>query len=273
MTNFKYGYLTSLLYLFAHHAMCTTLHVGTNSIFKSISSAIGAAKSGDTIIIEGGIYKENEIKIDKSLYLKGLNYPVIDGVSNHGLILIKSNYVHIEGLLLENTGSSSLDDRAGVKILKSNHCIVEKNVFQNTCFGCFLSNSNHCLISNNRFSGSAITEMSSGGGVHLLHCDSCIIYENTISGHRDGIYFEFVTHSLITKNISRNNIRYGLHFMFSDNDKYVDNVFEENASGVAVMYTKHIIMNGNTFRNNWGGRHTGCILERFQRAALQAIIS
>ena len=65
---------------------------------------------------------------------------------------------------------------------------------------------------------------------------------NRITGHRDGIYFEFVTHSLIRDNYSFQNVRYGLHFMFSNNDRYEGNTFRDNGAGVAVMYSNHIDM-------------------------------
>jgi nitrous oxidase accessory protein len=42
--------------------------------------------------------------------------------------------------------------------------------------------------------------------------DSMKIIANTINGHRDGIYFEFVTNSVIWRNTSEKNIRYGFAF-------------------------------------------------------------
>ena len=66
------------------------------------------------------------------------------------------------------------------------------------------------------------TEFIAGKAIDLQ------IIANTISGHRDGIYFEFVTNSIIWRNISTKNIRYGLHFMFSNDDAYITNVFKNN---------------------------------------------
>ena len=77
-----------------------------------------------------------------------------------------------------------------------------------------------------------------GNGIHCWKSDSLQIIGNKISGHQDGIYFEFVTILVIWRNISTHNIRYGLHFMFSNNDAYISNVFKQNGSGVAVMFTK-----------------------------------
>ena len=38
---------------------------------------------------------------------------------------------------------------------------------------------------------------------------------------------------------------FGLHFMFSNNDKYEENVFTRNGAGVAVMFSKFIYMYKN----------------------------
>ena len=49
--------------------------------------------------------------------------------------------------------------------------------------------------------------------------------------------------------------------MFSHHDTYIGNVFEENESGVAVMYTHHIQMYNNFFLNNWGDAAYGILLK------------
>src|SRR5690606_1120057 len=78
---------------------------------------------------------------------------------------------------------------------------------------------------------------------------------------RDGIYFEFVTNSLIVNNHSEGNIRYGLHFMFSHDDEYRNNAFVNNGAGVSVMYTKGVRMIDNTFSRNWGASSYGLLLK------------
>jgi nitrous oxidase accessory protein len=87
------------------------------------------------------------------------------------------------------------------------------------------------------------------------------IIGNTVSGHRDGIYFEFVTHSVITRNRSAKNIRYGLHFMFSHNDSYIGNDFRNNGAGVSVMYSHGVKMLNNVFEENWGDGSYGLLLK------------
>ena len=88
-----------------------------------------------------------------------------------------------------------------------------------------------------------------------------LVENNRVEGHRDGIYFEFVTNSTIQNNLSTRNIRYGLHFMFSHNDAYLENIFTQNGAGVAVMYSKQVLMIRNEFDRNWGPSAYGLLLK------------
>jgi nitrous oxidase accessory protein len=113
------------------------------------------------------------------------------------------------------------------------------------------------------------TETTSGNGIHLWTADHITIVDNRISGHRDGIYFEFVHDSDVERNVSEGNERYGLHFMFSDDCRYRDNIFRHNGSGVAVMYTRHVEMVGNTFEQNWGAAAYGLLLKEISDPRLE----
>src|SRR5690606_10920942 len=73
----------------------------------------------------------------------------------------------------------------------------------------------------------------------------------------------------ILDNLSTKNIRYGLHFMFSNNNTYERNTFENINAGVAVMFSKHIRMTDNVFRKNWGPTSFGLLLKEINDARLE----
>jgi nitrous oxidase accessory protein len=104
-------------------------------------------------------------------------------------------------------------------------------------------------------------ETSSGNGIHLWKCEQIFVHHNDVRAHRDGIYLEFTTNSLINSNFSADNIRYGLHFMFSHKNEYVGNTFKNNGAGVAVMYTKYVKMISNRFIENKGTSSYGLLLK------------
>lgn len=228
---------------------------------ETISAAIQRCNSGDTLFIPQGLYRESTIVIDKPLFIQGENYPVLDGENKVEILEIKSDSVTICGLKLKNPGQSDMTDMAALKVFENRFVTIRSNIIEGAYFGIYLQRAKQCLIYNNYIIGTDATEMTSGNGIHCWYSDSLRIFQNTITLHRDGIYFEFVSNSVILGNYSHKNIRYGLHFMFSHNDVYTTNIFEANGAGVAVMYSKEVAMLHNSFRYNWGAASYGLLLK------------
>ncbi len=237
-----------------------TLIVGKNQSYASIKTALQHCKTGDTILVEKGLYKEQGIVIDKPVVLKGLQQPVLDGEHQYQIIFIKADNVTIDGFKLQHSGRSDVDDIAAIKTLHVNNIVISNNIIEDSYWGVLMQYSNNCSIINNYLKAYG-DDATSGNGIHCWKCDSMRIINNYVTGHRDGIYFEFVTNSLIQKNISENNLRYGLHFMFSHNDDYISNVFKRNGSGVSVMFTHGVKMINNSFIENWGDGAYGILLK------------
>ncbi len=136
-------------------------------------------------------------------------------------------------------------------------------------FGIYLEKSNYGKIYHNKIVGDAVEEYNSGNGIQLWYSKNIEIEHNYIQHVRDGIYLEFADNCTIKNNVSSNNVRYGLHFMFSNNDIYQDNTFENNGAGVAVMFSKKIKMYNNTFKENWGSASYGMLLKEINDAEIE----
>ena len=239
----------------------SVLEVGPDKSIKSIREAVSLAHSGDSINIFSGTYKEGNIEINKKLVITGLDYPLLDGENEYEIIRVLADSVTIRGLALKDVGISYVEDRSAIRIVKSKHCVIESNRLTNAFFGIYLERSHDCIIRNNHISGSAEHEMNSGNAIHLWYSSRNLIEGNHAEGHRDGIYLEFVDNSIISNNTVVDNLRYGLHFMFSDDDQYLNNKFISNGAGVAVMFSKNIRMEDNDFMDNWGGSSYGLLLK------------
>lgn len=239
-------------------AFATVIRTGPDSLLQHV---LDRARPGDTILIAPGTYKQHDIVVRTPVTIIGENYPVFDGEDKYQLFIIAADRVSISGITVQQTGRSSMVDMAGIRLQYVSRVTVSNCRVINTTYGIYLQNSKNCVITNNEIKSSATDELQSGNGVHAWKSDSLLIRANNISGHRDGIYFEFVTGSVITGNNSRNNVRYGLHFMFSHNDTYIRNTFQHNGAGVAVMYSKHVVMVSNIFEEHWGDASYGILLK------------
>jgi nitrous oxidase accessory protein len=245
----------------AEEAEAKTIRVGKSRVVHSIQKGIDLAVDGDTVLVDAGFYQEEEIILQKSIVLKGINHPVLDGQKKYGLLRVMARHAVIDGFKMQHSGKSEIRDIGALVISDSYGVVAINNILDDTNFGIYVQNSTNCTIKNNSLTAYGKNEVQSGNGINCWRSDSLLIIGNTITGHRDGIYFEFVTNSLTWRNISRRNIRYGIHFMFSHHDTYIGNIFEENESGVAVMYTNNIHMYNNHFLNNWGDATYGILLK------------
>ncbi|HUM48408.1 MAG TPA: NosD domain-containing protein, partial [Chitinophagales bacterium] len=212
------------LLCFTTPVFAVTLKVSPAGKINSIQQAIQECKSNDTILVSAGTYREKNLVIEKPIVLLGKDMPVLDGENQYEIISVKSSGVVIDGFHFVRSGYSDLTEMAAIKIYYAHNVTIRNNFFDDTYFGIYNLSSNKCFILNNRFLSKGTDEMKSGNGIHCWRCDSMIITGNTVTGHRDGIYFEFVTNSAITNNHSMWNVRYGLHFMFSHSNRFEENI-------------------------------------------------
>jgi len=246
-----------------------TIEVSPSGPVRTITEAVRLAPAGGRIVVKAGTYREPTIVVDKPVTISGEGLAVLDGQGQRQIMTVVADSVTVRGLVFRDVGSSYRQDRAAIKVQEARGCVIEDNRFERAFFGIYLARVSGCVIARNTIVGRPTTEAASGNGIHLWTTDHVTIADNTISGHRDGIYFEFVHQALVERNTSEGNLRYGLHFMFSDDCAYRDNVFRHNGSGVAVMYTRHVEMTGNRLEQNWGAAAYGLLLKEISDVRLE----
>ncbi len=251
-----------ILFLFISlFAKAGTIIVGPSQSVRSLKKAIELAKDKDTILLQAGTYREGSMTLTKSLAIIGQNNPVLDGEYKYEILLISGKDILIRGIQFRNAGYSALNDFASIKLVDCSKVVIENNSIFDSYFAIHISNTSYAVVRNNTISGSPRSEQLTGNGIHLWKSNNALVENNRVTGHRDGIYFEFVTFSNIRNNLSEKNIRYGLHFMFSNDDSYFNNIFRNNGAGVAVMYSKKVKMENNHFEQNWGPSAYGILLK------------
>ncbi|HMR19443.1 MAG TPA: nitrous oxide reductase family maturation protein NosD [Sphingobacterium sp.] len=257
----KYLLSLSTCLLLVVMSSATTIWVGDKHPVRSIKKALSLARDGDTIKVDGGLYQEGNIAIHKRITLLGVNNPLIDGQKKHEPLSIHAPYVTIKGFTVKASGKSNVTDIAAIKIYNVNHVTIADNVIDDSFFGIYAQEAKNCIIQNNELKAYGEAELHVANGIHAWKSDHLRISGNRVHGHRDGIYLEFVTNTEVLDNQIMNNLRYGLHFMFSHDNGYYRNTFIHNGAGVAVMYTRNVRMEHNVFTESWGDACYGLLLK------------
>lgn len=238
-----------------------TIVVSSDGPVRRVSDAIRTARPGERILVRRGIYREPLIVVDKPLTIEGDGDAVLDGEGTRAIMLVTADDVTVRRLRFVRVGIAMTEDRAALRVENVSRCVIEDNRIDDAFFGIYLARVTGCRIARNVLRASTRSESMSGNGIHLWTARDIEIDDNRVSGHRDGIYFEFVHATTVRRNLSEGNLRYGLHFMYSDDCHYRDNTFRRNGSGVAVMYTKAVEMTGNRFEDNRGAASYGLLLK------------
>ena len=233
----------------------------THTTVRTVTEAIRVVSRYGVVRVRAGVYIEPTLVIRQPLTLDGERGAILDGGGVREILVIGADSVTVRGMTFRNTGTSQVTDRAALRVVEAAGCLLDGNTFTNTLFGIYLQRASACLVRRNTLDGMAGSQTVTGNGLHLWSSRDIVIEDNVIRGHRDGIYFEFVTNSRVRRNLSTGSHRYGLHFMFSDSCRYEDNTFRANESGVAVMYSKRVHITGNTFERNRGSAAYGLLLK------------
>ncbi|MEE9438343.1 MAG: nitrous oxide reductase family maturation protein NosD [Saprospiraceae bacterium] len=257
-----------VIFTFNTAVFSKTITVCSTCEFHNISAANEVVVDGDEILVKAGVYQEQEINITKSIILRTDGEVIVDGENKGSVFNISADNVVIDGFVIKNVEQSYIKEYAAIHFYKSRNFTVSNNILENVFFGVLIEKSHDGKIFNNQISSFGKEESSSGNGIHIWHSSRIEVHDNVVHNMRDGIYFEFVTKSKIFNNKSYNNLRYGLHFMFSNNDDYYNNTFSHNGAGVAVMFSKFITMTGNTFIDNWGASSYGLLLKEIYDAEI-----
>lgn len=240
-----------------------TLYAGAD-----LAASVQRAGRGDTVYINEGIYPVTGLRIDKEITLIGRGRAVLLADAPGDIFSVQHDRVTIKNLTFRGTQTSFMKDYAAIKVELSDQVTISGCTFENNFFAIYFSNSSGSVVTNNTLTGSGKKESSSGNGIHLWNCRNITVEGNTVSNHRDGIYLEFTKETRIKRNKSFGNLRYGLHFMFSDSCRYTANTFNKNGAGVAVMYSTNIEMTKNSFSENNGTTSYGLLLKDIRQSVI-----
>lgn len=241
-------------------------HTWTVDASQSLQQTISQAAVGDTIIVRRGVYPEN-LLVDKALTLRGENKPVLDGMGHGDVMRIIASDVHIDGFIVRRSGGDLTKQNAGVYIQKdADRVSIRNNTFAQVLFGIWIENNKDVHIEGNVITGLRDRYSSQrGNGIQLYNTSGARIINNHISFVRDGIYVDVSHHAIFARN-RLHDLRYGTHYMNSNNNTLEDNESFNNRGGLALMEVKNQIVRRNKV---WGNSDHGIML----RTITDAVVS
>lgn len=232
----------------------------------SIAEAVQRARPGDTLSVERGDYAENLV-IDKRLRLRGIGRPTLSGGGHGDVIRIKAPDVSIEGFIVRDSGADLTAQNAGIYIEPGAHrAVIRNNDITYTLFGLWIEKANDVEVSDNLITGMRdLQSAQRGNGIQLYNTTGARIVDNNIGFTRDGIYVDVSRQALFRGN-RMHHLRYGTHYMNSNNNIWEGNESYLNRSGLALMEVRDQVVRNNIA---WGNSDHGIMLRTIQDSVIE----
>ncbi|MBT5781324.1 MAG: nitrous oxide reductase family maturation protein NosD [Rhodospirillaceae bacterium] len=208
--------------------------------------ALAAAGNGDVLMLGPGVHSGPALIDRPGIELVGSAGAIIDGGGKGQVVTIMAPDAVVRGLVIRNSGEDFDSVDAGVFVGKpGDGALIENNKIENNLFGVYLHGPDAAIVRGNEILGRAGVRMNDrGNGVHLWNSPGSIIEGNKIYSGRDGI---FVTTS--SGNIFRGNhfqdLRFAIHYMYTNDAEISDNVSRGNHLGYALMYSHRLVIRDN----------------------------
>ncbi len=243
----------------------TLLIVGEDGEWQDLRAAIEAAPAGATIEVRGGTYT-GHFEITKPLTLRGVQWPIIDGLGKGSILSIRAPDVTITGFVIRNSGSSLDEENAGIES-EAPRTTIENNHFEDILFGIYLREAHESIIRNNILVGKDIELARRGDAIRIWSSHSTIIENNHVRRGRDVVLW--YSEQLTVRNNVVENGRYGLHFMYCDDADISGNTLRHNSVGAFLMYSRRLAFHHNRIESNRGPSGYGIGLKDMDDAIIQ----
>ena len=233
---------------------------------QDLQRIVDGAAAGDVVEVARGTYDVN-LRIVRPLTLRGLDRPTLSGGQRSHTIDVRASDVTIEGLIVRDSGTSLVDQHAGVYVRPGAHrTVVRDNELTYNLFGLWIEKADDVVVQRNVITGLRDVQSSQrGNGVQLYNTQRARVLDNEVSFVRDGLYVD-VSHHAVFRGNRLHHSRYGTHYMNSYHNLWENNESFLNRGGLALMEVRD-----NVVRNNrtWGNSDHGIMLRTLQDSVVE----
>ncbi|MCF7530449.1 nitrous oxide reductase family maturation protein NosD [Neisseria lisongii] len=244
---------------------CTALLLAAYACFQTASAAVidvspkddlaeivKSAAAGDVLRLASGKYAA-KLYLDKTLTLEGPTdgSAVIEGDGSGRTIDVRAPNVVLRQLTITRSGMNLAAMDAGVYLEETAvGAVVENNRILENSVGVFIHGAKDALVRNNRIVGDSRLRVNErGNGVTVWNAPGAKVIGNDISKGRDGIFSNTSTFNIYRGN-RFSDLRFAVHYMYTNDSEVSDNISIGNNIGYALMFSERLKVSGNIAVNS-----------------------
>jgi nitrous oxidase accessory protein len=211
----------------------------------ALASAIAGASPGDVLILAPGLH-QGPVTLDRPLTLDGRGQAVIDGGGTGSVVTITGSDITLRGAEIRGSGSDGSTIDSGVQVLRTaQRVLIEDNRIIGNLHGVDVHGALDTTVRGNVIEGRTAGRVNErGNGVYVWNAPGTLVERNDIRHGRDGIFSNASKQGIYRDNLFR-DLRFAVHYMYTNDSVISGNVSIGNTLGYALMFSNKITVTGN----------------------------
>ncbi len=212
---------------------------------EDVQAAVAVAEPGSTIELLPGRHR-GPVRLDRTVALVGHDGAVLEAPGRGSVVSVTAEGASVRNLTLRGSGSDLVAMDSAVYLARTAHgARVEGNRMEGNLFGVYVHGAENAVVRGNVITGRADGRLSEhGDGVALWNAPGARVEGNDIRFGRDGIFVRVSRHNVFAGNRFR-DLRFGVHYMYTNDSEVRDNASLGNHVGYAIMYSQRLRVTGN----------------------------
>jgi nitrous oxidase accessory protein len=231
----------------------------------ALAAAVAGASPGDVLLLAPGLH-QGPVLLDRPLTLEGQPGAVVEGDGTGSVIVVTGADVVVRGLEVRGSGSDGAVVDAGIQLRRdATGALIEGNRVIGNLHGIDVHGAIDTIVRNNVIEGRRGARVNErGNGVYVWNAPGTLVEGNDIRWGRDGIFTNASKDNVFRGNLMR-DLRFAVHYMYTNNSEVVGNVSIGNALGFALMFSNRIVVRDNL---SLGDRTHGIMLNYANNAEI-----
>jgi nitrous oxidase accessory protein len=209
-----------------------------------LKAAVDRAADGDTVLVQGE--HRGALVLARQVTLEGEAGASLIGLGAGSVVTIKAPGAVVRGLTVRGSGANLETLDSGIFIEKSAEgAIVENNRLEGNLYGIYIHGAPNAVVRNNEIVGIEEGRINeAGNGISIWDAPGAKVLSNDVRFGRDGI-FAVASRNNLFKGNRFQDLRFAVHYMYTDDSEVSDNVSTNNTVGFAIMYSHRLIVKRN----------------------------
>jgi nitrous oxidase accessory protein len=248
----------------SQRAVAITVAVEPGS--EALAQAIAAATPGDVLRLQPGVHL-GPVVVDKSLTIEGEPGAVVDGRGQGSTIKVTAPDATLRKLEIRNSGLNLEAHNSGVFLDRTaTGAVVENNRLEDNLIGVYVWGAASSAVRRNTIVGRKDIRVNQrGNGVQVWNAPGAKIIDNDISFGRDGIFTTSSKRNVFSGN-RFTNVRFAVHYMYTNDSEVSRNASYGNDVGYALMYSQRLLVRDNLSEDD---RNHGLMLNHTDSSVIE----